>query len=470
MQTTILLIEDERFQASYLSKFLKNKLSFETLVATNARESLTILKEQNNIINLVILDLGLPDMHGLELLDIIKQRYPEIPVIILTASEKVDHTVTAIKKGAVDFIKKPFEIERLSVSINNAIRMTSLSNELSRMQRFKDKCIKFSDLVGYDGGLEHTIKVARKASSSDIPVLITGETGVGKELFSMAIHGESRRSGKPFVAVNCGAIPSQLVESILFGHEKGAFTGAVNKSAGKFREANGGTIFLDEIGELPLDIQTKLLRVLQQKEVEPVGSGNCVPVDVRVISATNRNLPLEVQNSNFREDLFFRLDGLPIRIPSLRERSQDIQELANHFLEHFSTQDNLPFKSLSSEALTVIQSLNWPGNIRELENTIHRAIIMSNSNTVTKEDIQSVIRNRETSDNIASHTDEVAKKTETTLTLINSEGSITTMDELEKEAMMKIMNHFNGNITASSKALNIAKSTFYRKMNNFHPE
>jgi DNA-binding NtrC family response regulator len=247
------------------------------------------LQEQSDI-KLVVLDLGLPDMDGMDVLDIIKQRHPELPVIILTGSQEVTHAVAAMKAGAYDFLTKPLIKERIEVAIKNSLKTSLLEKELFRLKRQEVGAFGFDQLIGHDNGLLSVVKTGRKAASSDIPVLLTGDTGTGKEVFARAIHGESHRVGKPFIAVNCGAIPENLVEGTLFGHEKGAFTGAVTKSIGKFREAEGGTIFLDEIGDLPLDAQAKLLRVLQQKEISPIGASRTLPTNVRVISATHRNL------------------------------------------------------------------------------------------------------------------------------------------------------------------------------------
>jgi transcriptional regulator with PAS, ATPase and Fis domain len=321
----------------------------------------------------------------------------------------------------------------------------------------------FSDLVGHDAGLANAVNTAKKAASSDIPVFISGETGAGKEMFARAIHGESKRAGHPFVAINCGALPEKLIESILFGHEKGAFTGAVSKSIGKFREANGGSIFLDEVGELPMNAQVKLLRVLQQKEVEPVGATKEVPVNVRIISATNRNLLEEVKAGNFREDLYFRLNVLQIELPSLKDRSEDILKLSHHFIESHSVAENRMSKQLSEDAKKFLKTYSWHGNVRELENIIHRAVVLSTNDIIDVSDLTEV-------QNISNIYDKPTRgrdgQSPFSLPMFRSDGKIKTISSLEKEIIQFALKHYDDNITQASKALGIAKSTLYRKLSD----
>ncbi|MFZ4542393.1 MAG: sigma-54-dependent transcriptional regulator [Rickettsiales bacterium] len=455
---TIILAEDDPVQQILVRTTLENHLPYQVLAADHGKAVMRALADPHNSdIKLIILDLEMPQMGGIETLQLLKEQYPTIPVIMLTASEAIDDAVNAMKAGALDFISKPPHPEHLKMSVLNAIKMQSLKNEVSRLKRTQDGTSCFSDLIGYDRGLASIIGIARKAASSDIPVLISGETGVGKEMFARAIHGESARGGGCFVAVNCGAIPKDLVESTLFGHEKGAFTGAINKSIGKFREAEGGTIFLDEVGELPLDAQVKLLRVLQQREVEPVGAGRAVPINVRIISATNRNLKDEVAADRFREDLFFRLDVLPIRIPALRERKQDISALAYFFIEKFATSDNLPVKTLTMDALEMIENYPWPGNVRALQNCLRRALVLSEGTQITAHDLKELAETEFT----------VSAQTETPLcsiSLIGPDGHFKSAEKIEAEAMREAMHYHEGNITQAAHALGMAKSTFYKKL------
>ena len=324
MPTKILIADDDATQRRLIAMLLIKKLGYKIVEAENGREALSILDADQNeqSIQLIILDLRMPELDGFAVLEQINEKYPGRPVIILTGSQDVQDAVNAMQLGATDFMTKPVSSERMIVSVQNALKLSTLTKEVTRLKKQESGTFGFTDLIGYEGGLAQVVNISRKAASSDIPTLITGETGVGKEVFARAIHGESNRAGAPFIAVNCGAIPENLVESTLFGHEKGAFTGAIQKSAGKFREAEGGTIFLDEVGDLPLDAQVKLLRVLQQKEVEPVGAGRAVPVNVRIISATHRNLEDAVRAGKFRDDLYFRLNVFKIELPPLRGRAK----------------------------------------------------------------------------------------------------------------------------------------------------
>lgn len=318
---TILMIDDDETHHMSLGKALTQHVDVGIISKLSGRDGLLALQsDANRDIGLVLLDLEMPVMDGLETLTLIREQYPVLPVIILSATRDVEKATTALNMGAKDFLAKPVAPDRLVVSIRNALTMAGMERQVDRLQAERDNRFGFDRLIGHAGGLSDSVVLAKKAAGSSAPVLITGETGVGKDVFARAIHGESARAGKPFIPVNCGAIPVNLVESTLFGHEKGSFTGAIQKTLGVFREAQGGTVFLDEVGELPADAQVKLLRVLQQKEVEPVGSAKPVPVDVRIISATNRPMTEQVKKGAFREDLFFRLNVLEVSIPPLAQK------------------------------------------------------------------------------------------------------------------------------------------------------
>ncbi|MGH1398211.1 MAG: sigma-54-dependent transcriptional regulator [Alphaproteobacteria bacterium] len=459
MNEPILIVDDDSMQRQMLSTLLRRKLNFQSCEAKHGREALDVLDaDQGKDIKLVILDLNMPIMNGLETLEILKQKYPAISVIMLTGSKDIEDAVQAMRLGATDFLMKPYEGERMVITVRNALKIGTLSRELSRLKTEKEGRFGFENLIGHDGGLLTVVNLGRKAAAADIPVLITGETGTGKEVFAQAIHGESARSGKPFIAVNCGAIPSQLVESTLFGHEKGAFTGATERVIGKFREAEGGSIFLDEVGELPLDTQVKLLRVLQQKEVEPVGAGKPIPVNVRIISATNRDLQKEVDDRNFREDLFFRLNVLQIKLPPLRDRKHDIQALSTHFIERFCVNEGGIPKSISKDTENKLIRHHWPGNVRQLENVINRAMVISNGNILDVEDFTGLVS--------GSHNQPIntAPLHHMDIRVISGEGNFKTVSEIEQEAMQIAISHFDHNITQAAKALGMAKSTFYKKM------
>ena len=297
-------------------------------------------------------------------------------MIVLTAKGGINSAVDAMRAGASDFLVKPASPERITVSIRNALKLGTLTGEVTRLKKKVENRLVFDDLVGKSPEMRQVIRLGQRAAQSNIPILIEGESGVGKELVARAIQGSSERAGKPFVTVNCGAIPENLIESILFGHEKGSFTGATDKHLGKFLEADGGTLFLDEIGELRLDMQVKLLRALQEGEVDPVGSKRPVKVDVRIISATNRDLAERTRDGQFREDLYYRLNVFPIVVPPLRQRRVDVIELARHFIQRFSAEENKPVTGMTPEASDLIERFDWPGNVRQLENTIFRAVVL----------------------------------------------------------------------------------------------
>ncbi len=472
MPTKILIADDDATQRRLIAMLLIKKLGYKIVEAENGREALSILDADQNeqSIQLIILDLRMPELDGFAVLEQINEKYPGRPVIILTGSQDVQDAVNAMQLGATDFMTKPVSSERMIVSVQNALKLSTLTKEVTRLKKQESGTFGFTDLIGYEGGLAQVVNISRKAASSDIPTLITGETGVGKEVFARAIHGESNRAGAPFIAVNCGAIPENLVESTLFGHEKGAFTGAIQKSAGKFREAEGGTIFLDEVGDLPLDAQVKLLRVLQQKEVEPVGAGRAVPVNVRIISATHRNLEDAVRAGKFRDDLYFRLNVFKIELPPLRGRAMDIPALASHFVSRFAVSENSRINDISDNAIDKLKSYSWPGNVRELENTLHRAMVLCDQDKIQADDI--VFENaghalaadpQVVPYHAPEHTAQVSHAPYM-ISVLDDDGRFKAMEELENAAMHMAIEFHDGNITQAAKSLGIAKSTFYRKM------
>jgi DNA-binding NtrC family response regulator len=454
MSVKILVVDDDKTQQHTLKNLISKKLGYEALEAENGHECLSFLTKEEQLPQLIILDLYMPVMDGMEVLELIGQQYPDLPVIVLTSNSKVDSAVQAMKLGAVDFLIKPIKPERVILSIQNALKINYLAKEVSRLNKRENGNLSFNELVGNEAGLTKSVSRGKKASASTIPVLLTGETGVGKEVFAQAIHGESDRGGKPFVAVNCGALPKQLIESILFGHEKGAFTGAIAKTAGKFREAQGGTIFLDEIGELPNEEQVKLLRVLQQKEVEPVGSEKTVPVNVRIISATNRDLNEAVKKGQFREDLLYRLNVFQIEIPPLRNRQSDILPMAEHFIKKYSITENKNPPILTESAEEFLQNHTWPGNVRELENAIHRAIVISESSQLETSDF---------TDNVDYKNIKEESYSPFSVPVFDTCGHLKTLEDIEKDILEMALQHHKNNVTQASKALGIAKSTFYRK-------
>jgi DNA-binding NtrC family response regulator len=396
-----------------------------------------------------------------------------IPVIVQTAHGGIDNVVSAMRAGAVDFVVKPAGAERLQVSLRNAIAANTLAGELQRIKRSRDGTLTFSDVITRSADMKAVLRQAEKATSSLIPALISGESGVGKELIARAIHGSGSRRAKPFVAVNCGALPENLVESILFGHEKGAFTGATEKHAGKFVEADGGTLFLDEIGELPLTAQVKLLRALQESEIEPVGGKKPVKVDVRIVSATNRDLIADVKAGRFREDLFYRLHVFPITVPPLRTRREDIPELARYFLARFAAEEGKRVTAIEADAVALLTGHAWPGNVRQLENAIFRAVVLAEGETLGVNEFPQLAR---------SHKDEDIKLPEMagapiiapqpgelttgghSLSLLDGQDHVRTLDEIERDVIRFAISHYRGQMSEVARRLQIGRSTLYRKL------
>src|SRR3954453_12325770 len=377
MPERILIVDDDPVQRRLLENML-TRTGYEPVIAEGGEAAMALLMGEDGAqIAAVVLDLVMPDLDGLGVLAKMREIGLTAPVIVQTAHGGIDNVVTAMRAGAIDFVVKPVGAERLAVSLRNALANSALQGELNRIKRSRAGTLTFRDIITRSPRMHAVIRSAEKAAASAIPVLIEGQSGVGKELFARAIHGSGERRTRPFVAVNCGAIPDNLVESILFGHEKGAFTGATERHTGKFVEACGGTCFLDEVSELTLAAQVKLLRALQEGAVEAVGGRKPVKVDVRIISATNRRLLDRVKAGHFREDLFYRLHVLPLTITPLRMRREDIPHLLRHFLARFCAEENRRITSISGEAMARLSQLDWPGNIRQLENAVYRAVVMS---------------------------------------------------------------------------------------------
>ena len=470
MSETILVVEDDRFQLQMMLNLLHKKLGYQVKAAANGKQAVVELNRHNHdTFSAILLDVNMPHMDGFEVLAFVRKRFAHVPVIMLTSDTNPQTAVKAIKSGAFDFINKPVDAPHLEITLKNAIQMQTMSDQLSRIKRNEEGELHFKDLVGYNTGLASCAMAGLKAAVTQAPVFITGETGTGKELFARAIHGESARAGKPFVAINCGAIPEKLIESILFGHEKGAFTGATEKTLGKFREAEGGTIFLDELGELPPAAQVKLLRVLQEQEIEPVGSAAPVKVDVRIISATHRRLEEHIKQGHFREDLFFRLNVLPIHIPPLRERGEDIITLAHYFLKQAAAQDVSPLKSIAEDARQYLLQREWSGNIRELSNLMRRASIWCDSDEITEAHLCALESESQHATTASAADQSISEiipigNNGQIISLQAMNGQFKTMEQLEKEIMQAVLTLEDDNIANAADKLGIAKSTFYRKV------
>src|SRR5689334_24461029 len=377
MAKTVLVVDDDPTQRRLIQAVLERE-SFAVSHAENGDVAMRHLASGAPV-DVILLDLVMPGLSGQDTLKEMRVRGYNQPVIVLTATGGIDTVVQAMQSGACDFFVKPASPERITVSIRNALSMGSLKSEVDRLKKHATGRTTFDDLTGASPAMQMVKRLAERAAKSSIPILITGESGVGKEVIARAVHGSSDRAGKPFIAVNCGAIPENLVESILFGHEKGSFTGASDKHLGKFQEANGGTLFLDEVGELPLDVQVKLLRALQESEIDPIGAKRSVKVDVRIVSATNRDLSQAVAEGRFREDLFYRLNVFPIEAPALRERKEDVPALVEAFVRRFNVEEGKTVSGASAEAMAFLTAYDWPGNVRQLENAVYRAIVLADA-------------------------------------------------------------------------------------------
>jgi len=389
-QFKILVVDDEESIREFFEIMLKRE-GYTVFTAQNGREGLQFLKkatqDPSQAVDLVISDIQMPEMSGMDLLSSAKEFDPELIFVMITAFGSTETAVEAMKRGAYDYILKPFKLDEIKIVLKQALEKRTLRLENALLKKELGTKYAFDNIIGGAQPMLRIYEMVRRVANTKSSVLITGESGTGKELIARAIHFNGPLKDKPFVTVNCGAIPENLMESEMFGHKKGSFTGAIADKKGLFEVANGGTIFLDELGELPLPMQVKLLRVLQEGTFKRVGGTEDVKVDVRVISATNRNLDAEVRAARFREDLFYRMNVIQIHCPPLRERRDDITMLANHFLEKFATILNVGQKHLSTEALEVLKSYHYPGNVRELENIIERTVALEPSNVILPESL-----------------------------------------------------------------------------------
>ena len=477
-----ILIADDDAVARRLVENMVQKCGYETVVVDSGDAAIaTLTAPDAPAIDAVILDLVMPGLDGIGVLAKIREAGLSMPVIVQTAHGGIDNVISAMRAGAADFVVKPVGVERLQVSLRNALNTSALKGELQRIRHSREGRLSFADIITRAEAMAPVMRAAQKAAGSSIPVLIEGESGVGKEMFARAIHGSGERKAKPFVAVNCGAIPDNLVESILFGHEKGAFTGATERHMGKFVEAHGGTLFLDEVSELPLTAQVKLLRALQEGAVEAVGGRKPVKVDVRIISATNRKLLERVKQGHFREDLFYRLHVLPLTIPSLRARREDIPHLLRHFLARFAAEENRPISGISGEAMAQLAQLDWPGNIRQLENAVYRAVVMSEGDQLGPGDFPLLASQPHSLTDIPTAplmlepaaAPSMVSGNEIpiaplpavgTLAMLTATGDVRPLEEMENEIIRFAISHYRGQMSEVARRLKIGRSTLYRKL------
>jgi DNA-binding NtrC family response regulator len=488
MTARVLIVDDDPVQRRLLENMV-TKFGYDAVMAEGGDAAAAMLSEGTARFNCVILDLVMPDLDGLGVLARMRDAQLNVPVIVQTAHGGIDNVVSAMRAGAIDFVVKPVGAERLQVSLRNALATSALEGELARIKRSRSGTLTFKDIVTRSARMHNVLRAAEKATASTIPVLIEGESGVGKELIARAIHGSGERRAKPFVAVNCGAIPDNLVESILFGHEKGAFTGATERHTGKFVEASGGTLFLDEVGELPAAAQVKLLRAIQEGEVEPVGARKPVKIDVRLVSATNRNLLADVKTGRFREDLFYRLHVFPLVVPPLRERPEDVPDLVRHFLARIAAEEGKRIRLVGAEALALLRAYRWPGNVRQLENAIFRAVVLADGDELgvtefpqiaaqvssfgTHEPTPLAIEPADELASLAPHAGEHPRGPMTApaivpafggLSLLDARGDVRPLEEIESEVIRFAISHYRGQMSEVARRLQIGRSTLYRKL------
>jgi DNA-binding NtrC family response regulator len=495
MAKRVLIVDDDPAQRRILEESIK-RLGYETKTAQGGEQALQILDgPERESISLVLLDLIMPGVDGMAVLARVGEKAGTPPIIVQTAHGSIETAISAMRAGAVDFVIKPASPERLDVSIKSALKIEALQGEITRLKKKTEGTLTFSDLVLRGEAMQRVIALGKRAAASNIPVLIEGESGVGKELIARAIQGESERRQKPFVVVNCGAIPENLVESTLFGHEKGSFTGAVDRRIGKFQEADGGTLFLDEVGELPLDAQVKLLRALQEGEIDPVGSKRPVKVNFRLISATNRDMIQQVKDGKFREDLYYRLNVFPVWVAPLRDRIEDVPELARHFLARFVAEEGKRVLSISQAAIELLMNYSWPGNVRQLENAVFRAVVLADGNEIGVSEFPQIAAHVDGfkaavpaapanvdrrpvftgpvmigGENIVPQTvamDGPAGRNSLGIPAVDAEGEIRTLEAMEADMIRLALGRYRGHMTEVAKRLNIGRSTLYRKMKDY---
>ena len=448
MKPRVLFVDDEREMCDVVAMDLARH-GFDVVTETSPQQAATLLSLQN--FDAVVTDLQMPGMNGLDLCARIVANRPDTPVIVVTAFGSLETAIAALRSGAYDFVTKPFDLEVLRFALERAIQHRSLRSEVARLREVVGQARRFEGLLGESAAMQRIFELVERVAETDASVLLTGESGTGKELIARAIHGRSARKGAPFVALNCAAMPENLLESELFGHTKGAFTDAKTARAGLFVEASGGVILLDEIGELPMALQPKLLRALQERKVRPVGGTNEIPFDARIVATTNRDLELMVEERQFREDLFYRINVIHIALPPLRARGNDILLLAQSFVEHYSKTFKKTVTGLSAAVAERLLAYPWPGNVRELQNCIERAVALTRMNEIVVEDLPEKVQGR-------------------TLAAAPGRGAVAepdgflSLEEIERRHILRAMEVHQGNRGLAADALGIDRKTLYRKL------
>ena len=446
---SILVVDDDRNINKLISDTLEFEKIYEVTPVMNGEACLKYLVD--TIPDIILLDIQMPGIDGIETLKKIKEYDPRITVVMMSAHGSIEKAVKSMKLGAYDFIPKPFDRDRLRITVKNALMTSSLEQQVNELRSELKQKYTFENIVGQSGLMKEIFKSVEKVVDSKVTVLIQGESGTGKELIARAIHYHSKkRADKPFVAVNCTALPESLLESELFGHEKGSFTGAQAKRIGKFEQAHTGTIFLDEIGLMSPATQAKVLRVIQERTFERVGGSEMIKVDVRIISATNRDLEEAMRENEFREDLYYRLSVFPIKLPPLRDKKEDIPLLSAFFLKKYSEQEDKNVEGISPDALELLMAYNWPGNVRELENAIERAVVLSSTNQINAKDLPVAVR-------------AIGEKK-----IYESDNTLSSwIEKLEQEALTQALLENEGNISKTAKKLGIGRATIYRKAKKY---
>ncbi len=448
----VLIVDDEESIRSSLDGILQDE-GYRTSVAASGEDALSLLREE--LPDLILLDIWMPGLDGLETLRRARELAPEQVVIMMSGHGTIETAVKATKLGAYDFIEKPLSLEKLLLSIQNALKIGQLVEE---NRSLKAKIAKEYDMVGNSQEISLLKEQIAIAAPTSGWVLITGENGTGKELVARAIHNQSRRREKPFVEVNCAAIPEELIESELFGHERGAFTGATTQRKGKFDLAHEGTLFLDEIGDMSLKTQAKVLRILQERKFERVGGSKTIEVDVRVIAATNKDLEEEIRLGSFREDLYFRLNVLPFHVPPLRERREDITRLVSHFLDYFCSKEGREIKTIAPPALATLRGYSWPGNVRELKNIVERLVIMTPDTCIQETHLPPSMRMKRTAP---------SEPRGSSLAGVDSSNFKEAKEEFEKEFILQKLEEHDWNISRTAEAIDIERSNLHRKIKSY---
>lgn len=461
-QYHILVIDDDAEMRSLVADFLRSeghhvsevRLATEALARINAGEFVgegTEVKDLCAKIDLIICDLNMPEMSGIEFTRKFKEMAPFVPVILITAFGSIETAIDAIKKGAFDYTTKPFKLAEMSLTVARALRFRDLHLENTRLQGEIERSHSFAKIIGKSPGMQEVFDLIRRVANANANVLISGESGTGKERVARAIHDEGPRRHKPFVAINCTAIPETLLESELFGHAKGAFTGAIGRKRGLFEEADGGTIFLDEIGDMDLALQAKLLRVLQERRVRAIGDTQDREIDVRIVAATHKDLKAAIKNSSFREDLYYRLAVIPIVIPPLRHRREDIPLLADHFLKKYATSNSSSVRGFSQKAMARLMGNPWEGNVRELENVIERAVVLARGEYIDEAELPSVTQG----------------DVESFFAMNQATGTLPTLEDIEKRYIKFVLEKTGGRKEKAAQILGVNRRTLYRKERDY---